>query len=174
MSLVYLKALRGVLIFVSALLVLVGCGGSNSQASIIGKWQLVEISYNTDHLPIPTEYYNVQIQFYKESAVSINAPVSGGTIGGDGTYKFVDEKNIQIEMPQGSQGLEALKTFIRSIYGNRVTLIVGAQTPTPTPLPPPPVLDTNFRNGIYEVQISGDQLTMKGKDGVTATFKKVN
>lgn len=170
-----LKTRWGMFIIMSALLVLTGCGGGNSQASIIGTWQLTEISFNsTERLPIPDGEFNVQVQFYKESVVGINTAINGSSVGGDGTYKFADEKNIQIEMPQGSQGLEALKTFIIEAYGRPVVAVVRAGTPTPTPPPPPPTFDTNFRSSIYEVQVSGDQLIMKGKDGVALTFKKIN
>lgn len=185
MSLIDLKHRWLTSVIVSILLlVLTGCGGSNTQAAIVGKWQLVGLTFNGNSTSIPTDQINLQVQFYKENAVSINFIASDASVGGDGTYKFVDDNNIRIEMPQGSQGLLALKTFVATMLTPKVRPVFSAANPSPTPegfnptpIPtdaPPPILDTDPNSGIYEVQVSGDQLTMKGKDGVTITYKKVN
>jgi hypothetical protein len=139
-------------IVLGLLLVVTACGSGSNQADIVGKWQAIEIVNGGQTTPIK-EQGVVELQFYKGDSTTLNVNVPGSpiTISDVGTYKFVDDNSIRIDMPPNSSGIAFLTSFIS---GNAAPL---ASIPTA---------------GIYNVQVSADRLTLSSENEGRVIFKR--
>lgn len=188
-----------------SLLVLSGCNEPPLQARVIWKWQAVGVSYNGSVVPVPMDQMNINgttvpvptgafgltIQFFEQNVVEVvftdhTAAPSGTSaeLYGRGTYTFSDATTIEITMPAGTQGFQALNTFVPMVLAQKgvgraafatvhpASLLGGPDATAVAPNGISPTLTTGIMSNRYQMHLAGKQLTMTDKYDVTLIYEK--
>ena len=119
------------------------------------------------------------------STVPLHQVVTPAPIDGSGTYTFIgDATTIEITMPAGTQGFQALNSFVTMVLAQKgagraafattdpAALSGGLNSTAVAPNGISPILTTGITSNRYQMHLADKQLTMTDKNGVTLIYKK--